>query len=527
MLAKIRKGSDSLVVRIILGLIALSFIGVGGASFINGNSRGDVVVFDNADSISMEEFQVAKAREVEAIQRQNGINLTDEQVAELGIDNNVLRKLINDAMIRYLAKTYDFDVSEEKIISYVKRTSYFRNAEGEFDLSVFKAAFNNSPRKEDEYLASVKHQLVSSSMISVFMDSLKPSKALKDNMVNYMAETRAVDLVSINLDSKPKGYKAKAITPEQLDKFYQDNKDQFVSPELRSFDYILADANYLKKKLEISETELKAYFAENSEDFSAKSFVKAKKQVREAFVLEKMEELSSEFAKNLEEDVSSGLNVAEIAKKYNLKVQSQKEISLAAMNASEKTEYIELADNVFELVDGEVSYPIEMQDQKNIMLVELKSIQQLRQKELNEVQGEVKKILNQRILAFENAKNLEAIKKTYDPKKTNIADLKKKGIVVSVNQPYTRAELPMQDKLPPELLQSMFEVKQANATRLVTDGKKLYFAYVKSVKNNKVKAKKIKENSEEHFTNVVKEGIFHELIAYLAHKNKMQLLQKG
>ena len=84
MLAKIRKGSDSLVVRIILGLIALSFIGVGGASFINGNSRGDVVVFDNADSISMEEFQVAKAREVEAIQRQNGINLTDEQVAELG-----------------------------------------------------------------------------------------------------------------------------------------------------------------------------------------------------------------------------------------------------------------------------------------------------------------------------------------------------------------------------------------------------------------------------------------------------------
>ena len=70
-------------------------------------------------------------------------------------------------------------------------------------------------------------------------------------------------------------------------------------------------------------------------------------------------------------------------------------------------------------------------------------------------------------------------------------------------------------------------VKQANATRVVTDGKKLYFAYVKSVKNNKVKAKKIKENSEEHFTNVVKEGIFHELIAYLAHKNKMQLLQKG
>ena len=526
MLAKIRKGSDSLIVRIILGLIALSFIGVGGASFINGNSRGDVVTFDKTDSISAEEFQVAKGREVAAIQRQNGINLSDEQVAESGIDGNVLRKLINDAMIRYLAKTYDFDISEEKIISYVKRTPYFRNADGEFDLSVFKAAFNSSPRKEDEYLASVKHQLVSSSMISVFMDSLKPSNASKDNMVNYMAETRSIDLVSINLDSKPAGYKDKIITPEQLEQFYQANKDQFVSPELRSFDYIIADANYLKKKLEISETELKKYFAENSEDFSAKSFAKAKKQVREAFVIEKMEELSSELAKNLEEDVSSGLNVAELAKKYNLKVQSQKEISLAVMNTSKKAEYLDLADNVFELVDGEVSYPIEIQDQNNIVLVELKSIQQLRQKELNEVRAEVKKILNQRILAFENAKSLESVKKTYDPKKTNKANLKKKGIAVSANQSYTRAELPIQDKLSPELLQSMFEVKKANTTRLVSDGKKLYFAYVKSVKNRAVKAKKIKENSEGHFANIVKEGVFHELISYLARENKMQVLQK-
>ncbi len=527
MLAKIRKGSDSLIVRIILGLIALSFIGVGGASFINGNSRGDIVLFSDTDSISAEEFQIAKAREIDGIQRQNGINLTDEQVAELGIDNNVLRRLINDSMIKYLARVYDFDISEEKIISYVKRTPYFRNQAGEFDLSVFKAAFNNSPRKEEEYLASVKHQLVSSSMIGVFMESFKPSKLLKDNMVDYMAETRSVDLVSINLDNKPKGYVSKVVSQDQLNKFYQDNKDLFVLPELRSFDYIVADADYLKKKLEISESDLKAYFSENKEDFTTSSFAKAKKQVREAFVQERMEELASELAKNLEEDVSSGLNISELAKKYNLKVKSQKEISLAEMSASKKQEYIELADNVFELVDGEVSYPIEMQDQNNILLVELKSIQQLRQKELSEVEGEVKKILDQRLLAFENAKNLKSIKKIYNPKKVNRANLKNKGVTISVNQPYTRADLPMQDKLPPELLQSMFDIKKGGATQLVSDGKKLYFAYVKSIQTSKVKAKKIRENSEGHFSNVVKEGVFHELISYLANKNKMQVLQKS
>lgn len=524
MLAKIRKGSNSLIVRIILILIALSFVGAGATAFLKGNSQGDLVWFKEAEAISVEEFQLAKAREIDAIQRQNGISLTEEQIAELGIDNNVLRRLINDAMIKYLAKIYDFDISEAKIISYVKRTPYFKNESGEFDLSVFKAAFNNSPIKEDEYLKSIKDQIIYSSMASVFMDSFIPASALKDNIVGYMAETRTVDIISVDLGFKPKGYKEDEITSEQLNNFYENNKELFLVPERRSFDYIVADSNYLKKKLQISDAELEKYFNENRDDFSTENFVKAKKQVRELFVQEKMEELASELAKNFEEDVSSGLNIAEIAKKYDISVQSQKEISLADMNSSEKPEYAELADSVFELIDGELSYPIEIQGQNSILLVELKNTTPSRQSELNEVENEVKKILGIRKLAFENAKAIEELKKTYNPEKQNKAKLD--GIIIVQNQKYTRAELPMQDKLPTDLLKSMFDVQKNETSQLVSDGKKLYFAYVKSIQNNKAKEKKIRENSEEHFANVIKDGVFNELIAYLTYKNKMRFLQK-
>ena len=525
MLAKIRKGSNSLLVRIILILIALSFVGAGATAFLKGNSQGDLVWFKEAEAISVEEFQFAKAREVDAIQRQNGISLTDEQIAELGIDNNVLRRLINDAMIKYLAKTYDFDISESKIISYVKRTPYFKNESGEFDLSLFKAAFNNSPRKENEYLTSIKDQIIYSSMASIFMDSFAPASALKNNIVDYMAETRTIDIISIGLDYKPKDYKGAEITSEQLNNFYENNKELFLVPELRSFDYIVADSDYLKKKLHISDTELEKYFNENRNDFPTENFAKAKKQVRELFVQEKMEELASELAKNSEEDVSSGLNIAEIAKKYEINIQSQKEISLANMHSSEKPEYIELADSVFELMNGELSYPIEIQGQNSIFLVELKNTIPSRQNELNEVENEVKKILSKRQLAFENAKAIEEFKKSYNPsEKQNKSKLG--GIIIVQNQQYTRAELPMQDKLPADLLKSMFDVQKNEASQLVSDGKRLYFAYVKSIQNNKAKEKKIRENSEEHFANVIKDGIFHELIAYLTYKNKMQILQR-
>ena len=143
MLERIRKGSNSFTIKIILTLIALSFVGGGAASFLRGNSRGNLVTFKNADPISMEEFQVAKSREINIIQRENGIHLTEEQVAELGIDDNVLNYLITNSMVKYLAQVYDFDLAEEKIISYIKENSDFKNASGEFDLNIFRSVFEN------------------------------------------------------------------------------------------------------------------------------------------------------------------------------------------------------------------------------------------------------------------------------------------------------------------------------------------------------------------------------------------------
>ena len=116
MIAKFRKGADNLLVRILLGLIALSFVGVGGAAFIKSNGGEDIVSFSHTDPISYEKFYTTRAKEIEHIQIQNGINLTEETIAHLDVNKSVLRKLINEAMISYLAKYYEFDISEKKII---------------------------------------------------------------------------------------------------------------------------------------------------------------------------------------------------------------------------------------------------------------------------------------------------------------------------------------------------------------------------------------------------------------------------
>lgn len=523
MLEKIRKSADNIFIRIFLGLIALSFV-VAGGNFLFAAGKGkDVVKFSKAKSISVEDFQIAKAKEIDALQRQNGINLTEENIAELNLDNMVLRNLINESMMSYLAEYYGFDISEDLIINIIQKSPYFKNEKGEFDIKIFKNAFGNSKKKEDEHIQAIKSNMIRASLLDVFMESFTPSKFMIDNIVNYMAEKRVVDLLSIDLSHKPSGYKAEKLSQEQLENFYNQNQEGFVVPELRSFDYVKVDSKYLAAKLKISEAELKKYFKENKSDFAEKDFQKARKQVREVLASERLDVLAAELTRSFEEDIASGLTLTELAKKYQLQISSKKDMSVQEMSSAKNQDLIELSDSVFEMIEGEVSYPIEVAGKHEILLVNLKSIAPSRQKPFAEVQNDIKKLLEKRMIAMHNVKQLEEVVKNYNPKTANAEQLKSKGINLIANRSFTREELPMEEKVPGEILQSMFELDKGKTTILAENGGKVYVAYVKDLGRNKSKVKSIQENSSERFAAVVKDGLFKELTIYLMKQNKMEV----
>lgn len=525
MLTKIRKGTDSVLVKIILALIALSFIGVGGASFVNGNNGGDIVTFSKADSISMKEFQIAKAKEIEMLQNQNSTNLTEENIAKLGIDDSVIQKLINESMIKYLANYYDFDISEDLVISSVKKQPIFKNEDGEFDLNLFKNIFRNAKITENEYLQLFAKQQKRDLLLYVFMHSFNPSKMMTENIVNYMSETRIVDLLSINLDYKPRNYTPKELNAEELEDFYQSNQSLFVLDETRSFSYIKADEALLSKKLEINDDELRKFFEENLDAFAEKDFTKAKKQVNEMLVKEKLEELKNEFAKNLEEDVASGLTLVEIGKKYNLKINSVNAITMSDMNSSPLQDYAELTDFVFELNEGETSYPLSVSDKNEILMVEVKEINQSRQQPLAEVVEDIKALLYKKMLTAYNLEQLKKLAKNYDTNKINKEELKAQGIDISVNQSFTREDVSLQNKLPNTLMNAIFALKQDEVTQVFGDSKKAYAACLKIKNNNDAKAKEIRANSSQRFSDIIKGDVFEELISYLKKQNKINFVK--
>lgn len=523
MLTGFRKAADNIFVRILLGLIAVSFVVAGASSFLNGNSGGNIISFSKTDSIPVETFLAIKAKEIELIQNQNNVNLTEEQISALNIDKEILQRLINDAMISYLAKIYDFDLSEEEVIRFVKQMPYFKDQNGNFDFKLFKDTFRNSKKMEDEYLMNLKTDLVKTVILDVFMESFKPSKLMINNIVNYMAVTKNFDIISMDLTQKQSNFKPIDLQEKTIEDHYKNNENDFVLPELRSFSYFVINKEFFGNKLKVEESETKHYYEENKNDFDNKPYNEVKKEVQELLSNNKLEDLTKELVKKIEEDIAAGLNLTDISKKYNNKILSIADASKDDLNnKTTPVNFSDLADSIFEMTENEVSYPIEIPEQTAIIVTELTKITPSRKQEFSEVKDKIISLLQEKALMEANIALLEEVQKNYDPK-TKPESFKVKGITVKSNQSISRIDLDFEEKINYELLKLIFRTDKGHNTNIARDGKIASFAFVKDETVNQSKSKKIIDTSSDQIVNTIRQSVMQELVGYLTEQNNMKV----
>ena len=521
MLNDIRNIADSFVIRILLAFIAFAFVGWGIKDVLQTKNNRDLVTFLKAKNITENDFLRAKAEEINIIQRQSGANLSEEDIQQLDINNIVLRKLINNSILNHIRDSYDLDISDEVVIQFVKQSPVFKNEQGEFDIEIFKS-FKNSYHQEEEYLNEIKEKILKNTLISIFLEAYKVPEIMVKNIIDYMAETRTLDLVQINLNNKPQDMLIKNPSSTELENFYQNNQEQFRLPELRSFAYVKISPEFMRKMINTNEDELINFYQENKDDFVGKTFSQVRKQVTEMLTQQKLDELTLEFLKNLEDNVASGSNLTEIDEKYDLKLEMVNDAMYDTIIA-DKIGLSEAADSIFDLVEGEVSYPIELQDKNGLLLIEVRSIKPSKIEDFALNQDKITKWWYEQQVSLLNLQIIENLAKEYAPGKIAKAELASMGVKINSNFSLTRAELKDNEKLPAELLIAIFQTKPGANTPIFKFGNSAYFAYVKSITSDKPKAKKIKKSAGENIATTIKNSIIDELISHFINKNEMKI----
>ena len=159
------------------------------------------------------------------------------------------------------ASELGLSVSDINVRDKILRDDAFKDDLGQFSELVFRQLISESGYTEDSYVEGTRQDLAREQMVESISTSLIIPEIMKNSFSKYNLEERSVDFLAIKVReeqfTKPSN--------EQIQKYYEKNKSDFMSQEFRSAETLLLDAKEYAKKSTVTEEEIKLLYEERKE----------------------------------------------------------------------------------------------------------------------------------------------------------------------------------------------------------------------------------------------------------------------
>ncbi|MFC4234046.1 SurA N-terminal domain-containing protein [Thalassospira xianhensis] len=254
MLAGIRSFSKSIFAKIILGVIAISFVGWGlNASMLNlGTSRQVAEI--GSQNISPAELDRAFQRSIQNMRSVFGPNFDRQQAIQMGLLNNTVQNLVSQKILRENAKEMGIGISNEKVRDTIFASPGFQNeTTGQFDRERFLQALYSSGYTEPEFIEGVRGDMMGQQVVGSLAGAVNAPDVMAQQIAAYRNEQRGGSFFALN----PSEFD-NIETPDDatLRKYHEDNAPQFTAPESRTVTLVTLSATDLAANMDVTEDEI-------------------------------------------------------------------------------------------------------------------------------------------------------------------------------------------------------------------------------------------------------------------------------
>ncbi|MEQ6279345.1 peptidylprolyl isomerase [Kluyvera huaxiensis] len=264
MMDNLRTAANSVVLKVIFGIIIVSFILTGVSGYlIGGNNNFAAKV--NGQEIGRGQFENAVASERNRMQQQLG-----DQFSELAANENyiktmrqqVLNRLIDEALLDQYAKDLGLGISDEQVRKAIFATPAFQ-VEGKFNNTRYNALVNQMGMTADQYAAALRNQLTTQQLINAVAgtDFMLPGET--DQLAELVSQQRLVREATIDVNALAA---KQQVSDAEISSYYEQNKSQFVAPEQFRVSYIKLDAASMEQS--VSDEEIQAYYDQHQDQYT-------------------------------------------------------------------------------------------------------------------------------------------------------------------------------------------------------------------------------------------------------------------
>ena len=236
--------------KIMLGLIALTFIGFGASTVAAPGS--DYIVKVGDEKISTQNVQAA--------------------VREEGLESNqdALAVLIDRAYLYEGARAMGINVSLEQLKQVIMADKGFQDENGRFNEQKFRNFLAQSGLTEDQLIENLRRQFELQNVANLAANGNIVSSQQLERIAKLMQAEREIRTAVVDPRNFAAGVK---VDDAALKAYYDKDKSKYLIPKAVKFEYIELSAKTLADRQTVSEEEVKKAFAEQQSSAQPKQEV--------------------------------------------------------------------------------------------------------------------------------------------------------------------------------------------------------------------------------------------------------------
>lgn len=203
-----------------------------------------------------------------------GDQFNRELAQQMGLPLQVLDSLVADKILLQEADRMGLRVTDEEVRQAILEFPAFQATTGGFiGEEHYRQTLRSSGYTVDSFEQMIRSQLLGQMVRDVLSANLFVSD--EDVLASYKDQIEQAKIRFVQLPSSSMASEVIA-SPEEIEAYFDEHKEELRIPERRVVDYLLLDQNALRDTIELSEDELFEYYEANPEEFTQEEQVRAR-----------------------------------------------------------------------------------------------------------------------------------------------------------------------------------------------------------------------------------------------------------
>jgi peptidyl-prolyl cis-trans isomerase D len=355
MLDFLRKKKRSWIITILLGLIIVVFVAFYGGSQQPTGVAAHVAEV-NGENISQREFITHYQRAVERYREMFKGSFNPELLKNLNIKHSLLEEMIETRLLLQEARRLGLSATDEELMNTIAQVPEFQ-VNGRFNKERYIQLLRANRLTPAQFEEDQRKQLTIQRLLGVLADSAHVTEA--EVRERYRFEQEKINLQFIRFSAGDYLSEVK-ITDEDIQKFYDRNKESLKEPLKVQVEYIPYSFEQFSDPVQLTDKEVEDFYNANR-----LSKFTTPKQAKVRYIMvrldagadAKQKEAAQVRANRIVAEARGGKNFADLAKKESQDPSAEKGGEIGWLNQGQLPEALDK--QIFALAKGEISEPIE------------------------------------------------------------------------------------------------------------------------------------------------------------------------